>query len=240
MGMFSAEPLRGRRFKGRRLAALLIALTLLGIAVAPVRGATPDPILLIHGYRGSAANFSELQPWLAAQGRTVVALTLPSQDNKVNAQYIKDQITARGWAKVDLVMHSMGGLSGRYLIKSLGGTATVQAYVSLGAPQYGIYPACALPGFYGGQMCPWNSWLNALNSGDDTPNGPAWATIFSRNDEIVPYSRSRLDGGACHFEVSGINHNGLLHSPTVIFPRVLGALDDAADTTCPSGGAYRL
>lgn len=237
--MPSARFVPRQRSARHRLAALLIASAVLGIAAAPVQATTPDPILLIHGYRGSASNFSELQPWLAARGRTVVALSLPSQDNKVNAQYIKDQIAARGWSRVDLVMHSMGGLSGRYFIKSLGGGATVQAYVSLGAPQYGIYPACLLPGFYGGQMCPWNSWLNALNSGDDTPGGSAWATIYSRNDEIVPYDRSRLDGGACQFQVSGINHDGLLHSPTVTFPLVLAALDDAADTACPAGGTYR-
>ena len=237
--MSSAPRVPRPRSIRHRLSALLIALAVLGIAAAPVQATTADPILLIHGYRGSASNFSELQPWLAARGRTVVALSLPSQDNKVNAQYIKDQIAERGWSRVDLVMHSMGGLSGRYFIKSLGGTATVQAYVSLGAPHYGIYPACLLPGFHGGQMCPWNSWLNALNSGDDTPGGSAWATIYSRNDEIVPDDRSRLDGGACHFQVSGISHDGLLHSPTVTFPLVLAALDDAADTSCPAGGTYR-
>lgn len=224
----------------RRLAAVLIAAVVLLLAAAPVRAANPDPILLIHGYRGSATNFSELQPWLAAQGRTVVALSLPSQDNKVNAQYIKNQIAAKGWTRVDLVMHSMGALSGRYLIKSLGGAATVQAYVSLGGTQYGVYPACFLPQSNGGQMCPWSSFLTSLNSGDDTPNGPAWATIYSRNDEIVPYSRSKLDGGACHFELSGITHDGLLHSPTVTFPLVAAALDDAANTICPDGGTYRL
>lgn len=222
-----------------RVRAVVVAVAVLAVMAGPVRGATPDPILLVHGYRGSASNFSELKPWLAAQGRTVVALTLPSQDNKVNAQYIKDQIAARGWTRIDLVMHSMGGLSGRYLIKSLGGVASVQAYISLGAPQYGIYAACALPGFYGGQMCPWSSFLSALNTGDDTPNGPAWATVYSRNDEIVPWDRSRLDGGACHFEVSGLTHDGLLHSPSVIFPRILAALDDAADVICPTGGIYR-
>ena len=222
-----------------RIRCFVFAVALLAVMAAPARGATPDPIFLIHGYRGSASNFSELMPWLVAQGRTVVAFTLPSQDNKVNAQYIKDQMAARGWKRVDLVMHSMGGLSGRYLIKSLGGAASVQAYVSLGAPHYGVYPACALPGFYGGQMCPWGSFLSALNSGDDTPNGPAWATIYSRSDEIVPWDRSRLDGGACHFEVSGLTHDGLLHSPGVTFPRVLAALDDAADTICPTGGSFR-
>ncbi len=188
--MLSAPNFPRQHSARHRMGAVLIAAVVLLLAAAPVRAANPDPIFLIHGYRGSASNLSELKTWLQAQGRTVVALSLPGQDNKVIAQYIKDQAAARGWKKFDLVMHSMGGLSGRYLIKSLGGTATVQGYVSLGAPQYGVYSACVLPSFYGGQMCPWNSFLTALNSGDDTPNGPAWATIYSRNDEIVPFQQS--------------------------------------------------
>jgi triacylglycerol lipase len=216
---------------------LLIAGALLALTVAPAN--EPDPILLIHGFGGNAGTFSDLQPWLRLEGRTVLALNLPGQDNRANAQYIKDQITALGWKRVDLVMHSMGGLAGRYLIKSLGGVALVQAYVSLGTPQYGVEAACPFEETQSGQMCPSSSFLSQLNRGDDTPDGPAWATIYSRNDRAVPYASSRLDGGACHFEVSGLSHMGLLHSPDVTLPLVLAALDDVADTTCPDGGVYR-
>lgn len=221
----------------RWLRNLLISGMLLGLTVSPANSA--DPILLIHGFGSNASTFSELQPWLRLHGRTVVALSLPGQDNRVNAQYIKDQIAALGWRRVDLVMHSMGGLSGRYMIKSLGGVALVQAYVSLGTPQYGVNAACLFEETESGQMCPSGSFLTELNSGDDTPDGPAWATIYSRNDRAVPYARSRLDGGACHFEVSGLSHVGLLHSPAVIFPLILAALDDVPDATCPAGGVYR-
>jgi triacylglycerol lipase len=221
----------------RWLRNLLISGMLLGLTVSPANRA--DPILLIHGFGSNASTFSELQPWLRLHGRTVVALSLPGQDNRVNAQYIKDQIAALGWRRVDLVMHSMGGLSGRYMIKSLGGVALVQAYVSLGTPQYGVNAACLFEETESGQMCPSGSFLTELNSGDDTPDGPAWATIYSRNDRAVPYARSRLDGGACHFEVSGLSHVGLLHSPAVIFPLILAALDDVPDATCPAGGVYR-
>lgn len=222
----------------RWLRNLVLGAELLTLSVAPVGTAT-DPVILIHGFGSNATTFSELQPWLQLQGRTVVALSLPGQDNRVNAQHIKDQIAALGWSRVDLVMHSMGGLSGRYLIKSLGGAALVQAYVSLGTPQYGVDAACLFEEADSGQMCPTGSFLSDLNRGDDTPDGPAWATIYSRNDRAVPYARSRLDGGACHFEVSGLSHVGLLHSPAVTFPLILAALDDVADTSCPAGGVYR-
>jgi triacylglycerol lipase len=217
---------------------LLTVAMLLGLTVSPDE-TTSDPILLVHGFGSSSGTFSELQPWLRLHGRTVVALDLPGQDNVVNAQYIKDQIAALGWGRVDLVMHSMGGLSGRYLIKSLGGAALIQAYVSLGSPQYGVEAACLFDVPGGSQMCPSGSFLLELNSGDDTLDGPAWATIYSRNDRAVPYASARLDGGACHFEVSGLSHFDLLHSPGVTFPLILAALDDVADTTCPVGGEYR-
>lgn len=217
---------------------LLIAGVLVGLAVSPAEAAS-DPILLIHGFGSHSSTFSELRPWLRLQGRTVVALDLPGQDNRVNAHDINEQISALGWSRVDLVMHSMGGLSGRYLIKSLGGASLIQAYVSLGTPQYGVDVACLFDEADSGQMCPSGTFLLELNSGDDTPDGPAWATIYSRDDRAVPYARSRLDGGACHFEVSGLSHTGLLHSPGVTFPLVLAALDDVADSRCPAGGIYR-
>jgi triacylglycerol lipase len=220
------------------LRSLVLAAELLVLAAGPVGTAT-DPILLIHGFGSSARIFSDLQPWLQLEGRTVVALDLPGQDNMVNAAYIKDEIAAFGWTRVDLVMHSMGGLAGRYLVKELGGAAFVQAYVSLGTPQYGLEAACHLEELTGGQMCPSGSFLSNLNRGDDTPNGPAWSTIYSRDDPIVPSASSRLDGGACRFEVIGLSHNGLVRSLGVTFPLILAALDDVADTTCPAGGAYR-
>jgi triacylglycerol lipase len=232
-------PSRPRR-AASHLARALVAALLVAMTAAPANAASPEPVLLVHGFQGSPSNFSDLKLWLEGQGRTVVALTLPSQDNKVNAQYIKTQLGNLGWTRADLVMHSMGGLSGRYFIKSLAGATAIQAYVSLGTPQYGIWAACFLPQNNGGQMCPWSSFLTGLNSGDDTPNGPAWATIYSTSDELVPASRAKLDGGACHFQVSGITHDGLLHSPAVTFPLVLAALDDVADATCPAGGVYKL
>jgi triacylglycerol lipase len=221
----------------RRLRNLVIAGMLLGLTLSPAT--TTDPIVLIHGFGSSPRIFSDLEPWLRLDGRTVVAFDLPGQDNVVNARYIKGQIAALGWTRVDLVMHSMGGLAGRYLIKSLGEADLVQAYISLGTPPYGVDAACLFDVGGGGEMCPSGAFLSDLNRGDDTPNGPAWATISSRTDRLVPYERSRLDGGACQFEVTGLSHDGLVHSPDVTFPLILAALDDVADATCPAGGVYQ-
>ncbi len=210
----------------RRAASLisLLVLVLTFAAPATVAAATGDPILLIHGYRGSASTWTDMKTFLQANDRVVEAITLPSQDNVKNAQAIAAFIQSKGWTSVDLVGQSMGGLSARHFTKALAGSIIVSAYVSLGTPQYGVYSACLLPTTYGGQMCPSSSFLKALNQGDDTPGATAWTTIFSTNDGYVPNSSSRLDGGACSDKVSGPSHNDMDNDATVM-AHVLTAID---------------
>ena len=212
----------------RRAATWTIALlvAVLGAALAPasILAANPDPILLVHGYRGDPSTWTQMKGWFAAEGRTAVAIDLATEDNVKNAQQIKAFIEAKGWSRVDIVGQSMGGLSSRQYIKFLDRTV-VDAYVSLGTPQYGVYSACLLPSSYGGQMCPTSSFLRNLNKSDDTPGSIYWTTIYSRTDGIVPNSSSRLDGGACFvFEDPGVPHNDMDNDPT-IFQHVLMAVD---------------
>jgi triacylglycerol lipase len=209
----------------RRFAALGFAVVLLGAGAVPTLAAgAPDPILLVHGYRGDPATWADMIANFAGVGRTAVAIDLSSEDNIVNARAIGAYITSKGWPRVDIVAQSMGGLSARQYIKFLD-PSVVDTYVSLGTPQYGIYAACLLPSWYGGQMCPSSSFLRALNRDDDTPGKAYWTTIYSATDGIVPTSSSRLDGGACFvYENPGVGHNEMDNDPT-IFQHVLAAVD---------------
>jgi triacylglycerol lipase len=186
------------------------------------------PVVLVHGWNGSASSMATLKSRFEASGRQAFSLTLPGQNNVTNAQalatFINNVKAQTGATKVDLVGHSMGGLSTRYYIKSLGGGANVAQYVSLGSPQYGLFLACFLGTNSGGQMCTWSSFLSALNSGDDTPGSVYYTTIYSTSDELVPNSSSRLDGGACFKQVSGISHSGLTQDAGV-YSSVLAAVD---------------
>ena len=221
-----------RRIVGLLAAALGMA-TLFGfggVGAGSALAADPDPILLVHGYRGTPGTWAEMISRFAAAGRTAVAIDLPGEDNVVNAAAIRDFIAAQGWTKVDLVGHSMGGLSSRQFVKFVNTSAVVDSYVSLGTPQYGIYAACLLPLRYGGQMCPTSSFLRTLNGGDDTPGATAWTTIYSTADEYVPNSASRLDGGACHVRVTGVRHNDL-DNDAAVFAHVLAAVDGTCTGT---------
>jgi triacylglycerol lipase len=215
----------------RRLSLVLGFVLLAGIAPATVAGATPpDPVLLVHGYRGDPSTWADMKTYLEAQGRTVVAIDLPGEDNVANARAIGERLAALGWKRVDLVGQSMGGLSARWFRKFVNSPTTVDAYVSLGTPQYGILAACLLPTTYGGQMCPYSRFLADLNRRDDTPGATVWTTIYSTGDEVVPNSSSRLDGGACFVQVAGILHNDMDNSPTVQ-AHVLAAIDGGCPGT---------
>jgi triacylglycerol lipase len=211
--------------------AAIVAIAALGtFGAGSAAAAEPDPILLVHGYRGSPSTWSDMIARFAAQGRTAVAIDLPSEDNVVNANAIRDFIAARGWKRADIVGQSMGGLSARQFIKFVKSTTTIDSYVSLGTPQYGITSACILPSWYGGQMCPSSGFLRDLNRRDDTPGRTAWTTIYSTSDEFVPNTSSRLDGGACFVQVSGVLHNDM-DNDAGIFAHVLAAVDGTCTGT---------
>jgi triacylglycerol esterase/lipase EstA (alpha/beta hydrolase family) len=213
----------------RYAAPVALALLLLLGGAAPASAAGPDPVLLVHGYRGSPGTWAAMETYLEANGRTVRAIDLPGEDNVANARAIRDYLKRLKWRSVDLVGQSMGGLSARWFTKFLAG-ARVDAYVSLGTPQYGIWSACALPYTYGGQMYPTSRFLADLNAGDDTPGTTAWTTIYSTGDLYVPNSSSRLDGGACFVQVADVGHNEMDNDPTVMAD-TLAAIDGGCPGT---------
>lgn len=196
-----------------------MSLLLAAIPVACAPGTTARTVLLVHGYRGEPSAFATMQAGLRAAGIPSVVVDLPGEDNVVNAGAIRDaaeRIVRAGGpgTTVDVVAHSMGGLSARWFAKYLGGSTPgasplLANYVSLGTPQYGLPATCDLAPANGGQMCPTGDFLAQLNEGDDTPGATAYTTIFSTHDGLVPTSASRLDGGACVVEVIGVNHFAL-------------------------------
>ncbi|HEV8489429.1 MAG TPA: alpha/beta fold hydrolase [Candidatus Limnocylindrales bacterium] len=219
----------GRRRAGI-WAALVVAIGALGASPTIATAQEHDPVLLVHGFRGDPSTWADMKTFLESQGRVVAVIDLTSEDNVVNAKAIANFLKQKRWKQVDLVGQSMGGLSSRHFVKFVPSRVKVDAYVSLGTPQYGIWSACVLPSWYGGQMCPTSSFLANLNAGDDTPGTTAWTTIYSTGDQYVPNDASRLDGGACHVRVDGIGHNEMDNDPGVM-AHVLSAIDGGCPGT---------
>jgi triacylglycerol lipase len=229
--IIAAPTIGGGAHMSRIRLTIILAVAVIGVFVTtPIAAAEPDPILLVHGYRGNPATWADMIARFKAKGRTAVAIDLASENNVTNATAIGAFIAKRGWKRVDIVAQSMGGLSARWFIKFDWSSAIVDSYVSLGTPHYGIYAACVLPRSYGGQMCPASAFLRDLNGGDDTPGHTAWTTIYSTADEFVPNSSSRLDGGACFVRVTGVHHNDM-DNDAGIFAHVLAAVDGTCTGT---------
>jgi len=164
-----------------------------------------DPILFVHGYTSDASAWNTMISRFQADGwesNRLFAYTFSStKSNASIAQDVKarvDQIrAATGATKVDIITHSMGGLSSRYYLKNLGGQANVDDWVSLGGPNHG------------------SSFLNGLNSGDETPGAVNYGTWWSPCDELINPDTSVILSGAGNTQTSCIGHSALRTDLTV-------------------------
>lgn len=215
------------------VATLVLVVVVVVGALATSPGNDARTVLLVHGYRGAPTALAALQVSLRARGIPSIQVALPGEDNVVNAQAIREAVDRivrvhGSGTRVDIVAHSMGGLSSRWFARFLSGSPAdgpplVANYVALGTPQYGLAATCNLAPDSGGQMCPSSEFLTLLNAGDDTPGGTAYTTIYSPADGLVPTASSRLDGGACFVEVADVNHFAL-RTDAIVLDLIVEAL----------------
>lgn len=183
--------------------------------VAPAEKTARQPIVLVHGLGGSAADWGPVLARLRADGwidRELSAGTYsPTISNTAIAAQIGDKIDsvllATGWDKVDLVTYSMGSLSSRFYLKSLGGVAKVDAWVSIAGPNHGTQtatqcaqvPACA-------EAVPGSAFLTALNADDETPGSVRYATWWSPCDGTIIPPESTMLSDAMNTETACLTH----------------------------------
>ncbi|MHA2244235.1 MAG: esterase/lipase family protein [Candidatus Hodarchaeales archaeon] len=201
-----------------------------------------NPVLFCHGWTCNASVWKTMIDWFIADGWSSIILyakNFPDNSNCSTAaninnankikEWVENILTETGTEKIDLVGHSMGGLSSRYYIKFLGGIDKVDDYVSLGSPHQGNAGNI-------GCVLQQGSLLTSLREGDETPRGIlndtsgdhitgniSYTSIYSDSDEIVPYFYSKLDG-ANNIKVKDIKHASLLTNETV-YELVRAAVD---------------
>ena len=204
----------------RKTLVVLLAATAVLVPAASAQAA--EPILFVHGWSSSgsvwntmisrfqADGFSNLNNWSynTAQSNRTTASQIATKVSQIRA--------TPGAAKVDIITHSMGGLSSRWYVKFLGGTNSVDEWVSLGGPNHGTNLA---------SLCFWqtsciemragSSFLSQLNSGDETPGDVRYATWWSPCDEVINPDSSILLSGATNTRTACILHSGYLSSSTV-------------------------
>jgi pimeloyl-ACP methyl ester carboxylesterase len=124
-----------------------------------------DPVVFVHGFLGGGGDFDTMVQRFRDLGYPddyleAIDFSDNAQSNVDSAQELPalvDAVLARtGRERVDLVAHSMGGLSSRLWIAQYGGGDKVRDYVSLSGTQHGNWEACLVWPFYESarELCP--------------------------------------------------------------------------------------
>lgn len=206
--------------------------TLLAVALATVALLAPaagtalarDPVLFVHGWAESESVWRTMISTLEREGWTAAELNnwrySTSQSNVRTASEIRTKVEAilraTGASKVDLVTHSMGGLSSRYYLKNLSGTTKVDDWVSLGGPNHGTTTASFCFEASCVEMRVRSEFLLRLNEIDETPGTVSYGTFWSNCDEIINPDESVLLSGATNNAIGCIGHTAMLSNGTVI------------------------
>ena len=211
----------------RRLVVLLtIVLAALALSPTPPAAAAPGtPVVFVHGYTGSASNWTTAMSVFRAGGYSSSQLFAYEYnsygDNKQNAaglaSYVSQVKSRTGASQVDIVNHSMGGLVSLWYLKQLGGAQYVRHLASIAGANHGTtYAAACLIYVTCQQMYPGSSFINTLSAGDETPGSTRYGTWYSPCDGIIiPYTSTVLSGAtnnyvACQTHIGYLTDTGTI------------------------------
>lgn len=209
----------------RRLVLALLALVVVGIVVGSLLAATsggghssrkaapqdrPGPVLLVPGYGGSLDSLNALADRLRRAGKTVQVVPMPDQATgdlgaqaRVLDAAVRGELARTGAPSVDVVGYSAGGVVARLWMRSYGGAGLARRVITLDSPHHGTQLAALGALLPGSSVCPTacqqltptSELITALNSGDETPAGPTFVSIWSKDDKVVvPPDSARLNG----------------------------------------------
>ena len=110
------------------------------------------PIVLVHGLLGftrrtisrlfSFAYFQGVEDALRDAGVEVLSVALPATGGvEARARALADALDARGYPRVNLIAHSMGGLDARWYVGRLGGADRVASLETVSTPHRGTAAA---------------------------------------------------------------------------------------------------
>lgn len=188
-----------------------ICATMLNFSVAAQSAEKPvekrNPVILVHGFKDTAAKMQPLARALRKPGWTVFTPTLTPSWGQASieemARQLADFIDANlpRHAHFDLVGFSMGGIVSRYYLQRLGGLKRVDRFVAISVPQHGTWLAYLCPtklfrwpGV--AQLRPHSPFLNDLNSDADQLQRLQFTSFWTPLDlMILPASSSRMPFG---------------------------------------------
>jgi triacylglycerol lipase len=206
----------------RRRKVVALAAALVSLAIVPASASAQDPILFVHGWNSSGSTWNTMISRFSADGWTADKLNNWSYDyrqsNATTAGEIATKVdtilAATGASKVDIITHSMGGLSSRHYVKNLDGSK-VDDWVSLGGPNHGTDTANFCFDTSCREMRPGSSFLTSLNAGDETPGVVTYGTWWSPCDSVINPDSSVALSGATNTRTACLSHSALHQDATV-------------------------
>jgi triacylglycerol esterase/lipase EstA (alpha/beta hydrolase family) len=203
--------------------------------VDPVSQAAQPPVLLVPGYGGGTAGLDVMAAALRREGRDVTVVQLAGDgtgDLNVQADVVEDAVrraVTAGAKSVDLVGYSAGGVTVRLWVRQYDGGSVARRIVTLGSPQHGTDLAALATDLAPGacpeacrQLATDSLLIRQLNSGDETPSGPEWVSIWTTDDTVSTPPQTASLTGALDFSVQHVcpsvhlTHGQLPSSPVVI------------------------
>jgi triacylglycerol lipase len=216
----------------RTLATFLAAVVTAAVACLGVAGqagtataATHIPVVFVHGFGGSASNWTTAEAVFEAGGYSSGQLFAyeynSAQSNKTSAaglaSFVRQVLAGAGASQVDIVNHSMGGLVSDWYIKELGGQPSVRHLASIAGANHGTTAASAciiLTSCV--EMFPGSAFIRTVTSGDETPGNTRYGTWYSPCDGVInPYTSTVLSGATNNL-VACQTHLGFLTDTTVL------------------------
>jgi pimeloyl-ACP methyl ester carboxylesterase len=210
--------------------------------VQPAASPYRTPVVLVHGYGGSRANWITLELVLRragfenvhTAGYNSVTATLSGVAEGVR-KTCHEAMEAAGSSHVHLVGHSLGGVVVRYAVQRLGLANDVRTAVTVAAPHRGTPLAALGLGQLAWNLRPGSLILQSLDRGAGA-GGVRWVAYYSDCDLVVRPESARLDRTALNVAVPGVGHLGILRAPVFLrsVQRVLLAAERPSDGPAPA------
>lgn len=158
--------------------------------VAPGPGRGARPVVLVHGYAMARSNFLILARRLRAAGLGPIhayeywSMASTSRAAAGLERYLERLCERRGYAEVDLIGHSLGGLVARHAVTIGGAAARVGRVVTLGSPHRGTRTSVLGIGPASREMRPDSPYLRALERAV-LPDDIEALSIWSHADSML-------------------------------------------------------
>jgi len=190
---------------------------------------THVPILFVHGLNGNSSTWTTMYNRFIGDGYTAAELVNWTYDynksNRTTAQLIQAKVDsilqATGATQVNIITHSMGTISARYYIDSLGGAPKVNAFAGLGATNHGTTLAAFCFSTACVEMRPNSTLLNHLNATNESPFNVGYETWRSPCDEAInPHDSPILGGDAVVNTLTACMSHSQLHEDPTVYAQV--------------------